>query len=199
MEANLKNSVFVTNGASNHSATIRQKEDFYATPPEATQKAINELKKYYDTSLWSVWEPCCGQGHISKVLSDNQINVVRNSDLVDRGFGEKDVDFLKQENLGNANVIFTNPPYKYFDKFLKHSLNIMSKGDLYICLGRIQILEGIERGKIYNENPPSYILVFRKRINCWKDGIETKESSAICYCWAVFEKGYKGDTIVRWI
>ena len=26
-----------------------------------------------------------------------------------------------------------------------------------------------------------------------------KKSSAVCYAWFVWEKGYKGDTIVKWI
>jgi spoIIIJ-associated protein len=28
--------------------------------------------------------------------------------------------------------------------------------------------------------------------------IMTKASSAACYCWFIWQKGYKGDTIVRW-
>jgi len=37
-------------------------------------------------------------------------------------------------------------------------------------------------------------------LNCAKNGdFEKYTSSAVAYAWFVFEKGYKGDTIVRWI
>ena len=29
--------------------------------------------------------------------------------------------------------------------------------------------------------------------------IDGKESSAVCYCWFVWEKGYKGKPTVDWI
>ena len=48
----------------------RQKDDFYATPPEATQKLLDVEK--FDGKIY---EPCCGQGHISKVLNDNGYDV----------------------------------------------------------------------------------------------------------------------------
>ena len=33
-----------------------------------------------------------------------------------------------------------------------------------------------------------------------KDGnpIMEKVSSATCYCWFIWQKGYKGDTIIKW-
>lgn len=192
--------IFVTAGASNHATADRVAGDFYATPPVATKKAVDELRKIRDTSLWNVWEPCCGAGHISEALKALNIKVAESTDLYDRGYGISGVDFLGENAMrAGSNVIFTNPPYNIFDKFLKHSLEIMDKGDILVLLGRLQILEGKTRGKIYEQNPPSYILVFRERISCWPNGVAPRESSAIAYCWAVFEKGFKGDTVVRWI
>jgi hypothetical protein len=84
-------SVFSTLGASSHSKGERQKHDFYATDP----KAIEWLLKLEDFA--NVWECACGQGHLSKVLMANNIHG-KSSDLIDRGFGEIDVDFLSIEN-----------------------------------------------------------------------------------------------------
>lgn len=190
----------MTAGASNHAIADRVAGDFYATPPLATKKAVDELKKTYDISRWKVWEPCCGAGHISEALKALNINVAESTDLFDRGYGTGGIDFLAEDKMrGGANVIFTKPLYNIFDRFLKHSLDIMKRGDILVLLGRLQILEGKTRGRIYDVNPPSCILVFRERINCWPNGVPRKESSAIAYCWAVFEKGFRGDTIVRWI
>ena len=191
--------VLTTLGTNNGSTTNRQKDDFYATDPKATKMVLKELEKIYDTSLWDVWEPAAGMGHISNTLKAENINVVKESDLVDRGIGATIEDFLNAASIGNANVIFTNPPYKIAEDFLKHFLKISDDGDLYIFLGRIQFLEGKARRKIFDTDPPKYVFVHSERINCWKDGKEVKESSAMCYAWYVFEKGYKGDTIVKWL
>lgn len=191
--------VLTTLGTNNGSTTNRQKDDFYATDPKATKMVLKELGKIYDTSLWDVWEPAAGMGHISNTLKAENINVVKESDLIDRGIGATIEDFLNTTSMGNANVIFTNPPYKIAEDFLNHFLKISDNGDLYIFLGRIQFLEGKARRKIFDADPPKYVFVHSERINCWKDGKEVKESSAMCYAWYVFEKGYKGDTIVKWL
>ena len=191
--------VLTTLGTNNGSTANREENDFYATDPKATKMALTELEKYYDTTLWEVWEPAAGMGHISNTLKSEGVNVVKESDIIDRGINATIEDFLTTSDMGKSNVIFTNPPYKIAEDFLKHFLEISDDNDLYIFLGRIQFLEGAKRRKIFDENPPKYVLVHSKRINCWKDGKEIKESSAMCYAWFVFEKGYKGDTIVKWL
>lgn len=198
MDKNAHN-VLTTLGTKDGSTVDRQKDDFYATDPKATKMCLDELGKYYDLSLLDVWEPAAGMGHISNVLKERGLNVVKESDIVDRGIGATLENFLETDSMGNANAIITNPPYKISEDFYSHFLKIANQGDLYVFLGRIQWLEGVNRAKLFKENPPSYVFVHSKRINCWKDGKEVKESSAICYAWFVFEKGYKGDTIVKWL
>lgn len=69
-----------------HSAIKRNvkinNQDFYATPPIIIEKLL--LK---EEIVGSVYEPACGEGHISKVLINKGINVF-SSDLYYRGFGE---------------------------------------------------------------------------------------------------------------
>jgi hypothetical protein len=83
---------------------------------------LKELEKVYDTSLWDVWEPAAGMGHISNTLKSENVNVVKESDLVDRGIGANIQNFLDTNSMENANVIFTNPPYKIAEDFLIHQL-----------------------------------------------------------------------------
>lgn len=47
--------------------------------------------------------------------------------------------------------------------------------------------------------PVKYVYVFRKRINSYKNDDRSCGGSAVCYCWYIWEKGYSGDTIVKWI
>ena len=56
----------------------RHKDDYYPTPPEATESLL-QVEKFEGKIL----EPACGEGHISKVLMSHGHQVVSN-DLVDR-------------------------------------------------------------------------------------------------------------------
>lgn len=65
-------------------------------------------------------------------------------------------------------------------------------------------LEGKRRWKeIYSIMPPRYVFQFSERVLCAKNADFERMlrggGSACAYCWIIFEKGYKGDTILRWI
>jgi 2-polyprenyl-3-methyl-5-hydroxy-6-metoxy-1,4-benzoquinol methylase len=88
-----KKSVFATLGASSHSDSERQKEDFYATEPRALEIFLDKLKEDNIILDNQIWECACGQGHLAGVLKERGF-VVYSTDLVDRGYGETG-DFLK--------------------------------------------------------------------------------------------------------
>ena len=79
-----KKSTFVTLGASNHTEKEREKNDFYATQPEAIDKLVGAIKNMLPKK---VWECACGTGCLSDRLKDFGYDVV-SSDLIDRGYGE---------------------------------------------------------------------------------------------------------------
>lgn len=84
--------VFKTLGASNHKNGERQREDYYATEPAATEW-LCKIEQFTGVIL----EPSCGEGHISEVLKAHGYDVV-SRDLIDRGYGEV-ADFLSIDNL----------------------------------------------------------------------------------------------------
>src|ERR1039457_4486526 len=65
----------------------RKENDFYATPPYAVQALLDK-----EQFIGNILEPACGEGHISKVLINNNYKV-DSFDLIDRGYGAKQ-DFL---------------------------------------------------------------------------------------------------------
>ena len=85
----MKNTIYTTIGASNHSGTARKEHDFYATYPEAIDRLF-EVEKFPDT----IWEPACGMGHLSKRMIELG-KKVHSTDLINRGYGTGGVDFLK--------------------------------------------------------------------------------------------------------
>ena len=90
----------------------RQKDDYYSTPPHATE-ALLDVESFDG----SIYEPCCGEGHIAKVLEVKGYDVEA-ADLIDRGFSNVNQDFLfEQEKRDN---IITNPPFKNALDFPSH-------------------------------------------------------------------------------
>lgn len=112
-----KKSTFVQLGASNHTDKEREINDYYATDPKALEIFLDKLEEDKFELHNDIWEPACGEGHLSKVLTKRGYNVY-SSDLVNRGYGWQS-DFLKVKNTNLKLDILTNPPYKYAEKFVK--------------------------------------------------------------------------------
>ena len=96
--------------------------------------------------------------------------------------------------------IITNPPYKYAQEFVEKALSLIPAGNKVAMFLKIQFLEGKQRRKLFEVAPPKVIYVATNRLNCAKNGDFTKcdYSSAVCYAWFIWEKGFKGETVVRW-
>lgn len=192
-----KNSVFKTLGASNHTDKERQNEDFYATEPRAAELLLS-VEKFSE----NIWECACGQGHLSKVFESAGYNV-KSTDLVDRGYGEYGIDFLSITNQYFDGNIITNPPYKYAKEFIEKALQIIPDGNKVAMFLKVQFLEGKERKFLFTNFPPKIIYVSSSRLLCAKNADFEKMikggGSATAYAWFVWIKGYKGDTILKWI
>ena len=67
---------------------------------------------------------------------------------------------------------------------------------------KVQFLEGKARRKMFEKYPPKRIWVSSSRILCAKNGDFERMikggGSAMAYAWFVWEKGYEGDTVVKW-
>lgn len=201
-----KKSTFITLGASSHANHDRAENDFYATDPNALQIFLDKIKKDKISLSHYVWECACGDGALSEVLVNNGYDVF-STDLVDRGYGIPGSDFLSWNNLPFEKYdkerrwdILTNPPYKYAAEFVQKALDLVHNGSLVIMFLKIQFLEGKERRKLFDKFPPKYVYVNSSRQICYLNGDKSRKmSSATCYCWYVWEKGWYGEPIIRWI
>lgn len=186
-----KATTFAILGASNHSKLTREVNDYYATDPKAVELLL-EKEKFSNKLL----EPSCGEGHISKVLQDAGYRV-ESYDLVDRGFGTVKDFFTVEKFDGN---IITNPPYKIALDFVKHSLEIIPDGNKVAMFLKIQFLESKSRRIFFDEFPPKKIYVASSRLICAMNGeFDKYKSSAACYAWFIWEKGYTGKPEIDWI
>ena len=106
-------------GASNHTDDDREINDYYATEPIAGEWLIKLEKLDHN-----IWECACGEGHLSKVFLNHGFDV-KSTDLIDRGFGQGGVDFLKQTQIFEGDIV-TNPPYKFAQEFVEHALELVA-------------------------------------------------------------------------
>ena len=188
-------SIYTTLGASSHSLTERQPDDYYATDPKAVELLLEQ-----ENFSNNVWECACGEGHISKVLEKHEYNVL-STDLIYRGFGDEDsLNFLETENVDLETNIITNPPYKFAQQFVEKAIKSIADGFKVAMFLKLQFLEGKTRKQMFKKYPPKIIYVSSSRLKCAINGnFEKLGSSAVAYAWYVWEKGYSGNTVIDWI
>src|SRR5574344_1910240 len=194
-------SVYKTLGASNHTDHDREKNDYYATDPIAAEWLLK-----IEPTLNNIWEPACGEFHLANIFAKyGKLGYA--TDLVDRGYGIGNIDFLK-ENIHYEGDIVTNPPYKYAQQFVEHAMEVIPNGRKVCMFLKLTFLESKARRELFTKYPPIRVWVSSSRIKCAMNGEFTQfnektgkmetPSSAAAYAWIVWEKGYTGDTIVKW-
>jgi len=180
--------------AGGNPARGRVENDFYTTHPDST-KALLEVEEI----IYPALEPSCGEGHISKMLNTNETD---SFDLIDRGYGIGDMDFLTEEFVGHYNTVITNPPFNLFQDFVEKALKVANKK--VIMFGKLQALEGIKRATYLATTPLKTVYVFKKRQQPMRNGQEFDEngkklSSTMAFAWYVWEKGYEGNPVIKWL
>ena len=168
----------------------REKDDFYPTPIFATQSLLDREK-----FIGNVWECACGTGKMSEVIKSNGYDVI-SSDLVDRGYGQANIDFLKSTK--KVDNIITNPPFKLGQDFVLHGLTLV-KNKLAV-FNKLNFLEGMRRKeKIFNQNKLKNVYVFSKRVSFVKEGQTKSAGGLIAFAWFVFDVNYNGKPTIDWI
>lgn len=176
----------------------RAKYDFYATPARAVEGLL-AAEQFTNT----VWEPCCGGGHISEVLRQHGYDV-RSTDLIDHGYGQTGIDFLAQTEPVAIDII-TNPPYIQAQTFVEHALSLLAPGRKVAMFLRLVFLESSSRRALFEKHPPARVYVASARLGCAKNGEFRKKAdgelfypSAVAYAWFVWEKGFTGLPTLHW-
>lgn len=192
-------SIYICNGASNHTSEEREPNDYYATEPKAVEVLLeNETFNHY------IWECACGGGHMSEVLKNAGYNV-KSSDIIDRGYsGTEIIDFLKSQCIDKIpRDIITNPPYKNAAEFVRHALDISRNGTKIAMFMKLTFLESKSRKELFKKYPPKVIYVSSSRLQCAKNGDFEKygkgTNTAVAYAWYLWEKGFRGNPIVKWV
>lgn len=173
----------------------RSPHDYYITDPKAV-KAILEREDFEGVIL----DPACGNGGIAKFFKDNDwffcSDIRTDDDLYPEAV--KGIDFLEEDSkyMLAPDTIIMNPPFNQILQFIKRALELADK---VVVFGRIQLLEGKERYKFFLKNPPKRVYVFSNRISCIDPKTGWNAPAIMCFCWFVWEKGFKGEPSIHWI
>ena len=173
----------------------REGRDFYATPAWVTEALLKHI-----TFRAPIWEPCCGDGAMSKVFLAHG-HQVTSTDIVQRGYGRAGVDFLACRSVPpGCGAIVTNPPYGDTGtqkgqakssvamlSFLRHALRLTASvnGQLALLV-RLQWIAGQRAADIMSAAPFAAVIVLTRRIR-WFDMGEQTNHAQHHHAWVVFD------------
>jgi len=143
----------------------RRLNDFYPTPTWATEVLLEHLPLSKDTIIY---EPCSGQGDITKVLN-RKFDIVLTNDIDPKmeAYGNLDATEDVAWTL-KTDFCITNPPFNQAYQIVRQAVKHSREG--VAMLLRLSFLEPtIERGPWLAANPPDKLLVL-PRISFTGDG-----------------------------
>ena len=189
-------SVNIDSLKTNKKSQGRDPHNIYVAHPSVTQDLLRVEEFEH-----KVLEPFCGTGIMADVIKKTGHEVLA-YDLVDRGYGEQG-DFFEVDFPKKKYDIISNPPYD--DK-----LTVAIKRCISLCKGKVALLmpirylSGKERySELYEKFPPARVYVYCERINIAKggdfDAYSDSGSNPEMFAWYVWERGYKGETELKWI
>jgi hypothetical protein len=170
--------------------------NFYPTPPEAV-RALLSVERFDGT----IHEPACGEGHISRVLTEAGHQVV-STDLNDWGYGRSGVDFLLQA-APLARHIVTNPPYGsgLADAFIRKALILTQEtGGKVAMLLNLASLAHADRTPRWRKTPPARLYAIDS-VLCWPDPDRAppEHFRQHRYVWAIWEPNHSGPSQFWWL
>lgn len=196
-----------------HTSVMAQQSDeerskgLFPTPPWATRALIEEVLRpvcgeihansiydrtinpYFETQ--TVWEPACGQGHMSVPLAES-FEQVFSTDIEDYGYGDGTLDFTfatAEDAPFAVDWVITNPPFPLAEDFLLQALKIARAG--VAILARLQWLESESRYQvIWDGNAPRFVCPFSERVPMIEGVWDPEAASATAYCWFVWFVGW---------
>jgi hypothetical protein len=178
----------------------RKDFDFYPTPQGVCDDALSFLPT--DCNPFSILDPGAGTGVWGKAARkrypsalitgmDIRPETVRPSSYNFWMHG----DFLLTDSAPCFDLVIGNPPYKYAEQFVRHSLNMLESGGFLIMLLRLNFLEGRDRGgKLYRKYPPKNVVVRAGRVSFTGDG----QANATAYAYFIWQKGWVGKPLLEW-
>lgn len=172
---------------------VRDDNDWYVEP-EWCVEALKARVPFFG----GIHDPCCGMGTIPRVMGGT------GADLMDRGYGYPQRDFLK--DWAAYDNIVTNPPYGIAEQIIAHALTIAKHR--VAALVQVKFLASQRRHKLFTERMRSIqterVIMFSRRPSMppgemlREHGEAIRGGGSIDFCWIVWERGHPGPVHLEW-
>jgi hypothetical protein len=168
----------------------RWDRDWYVEPAWAVE-ALFDMVRF----VGAIHDPCCGGGTIPKVARGRGF-MATGSDIINRGFGEGEIDFLTDRRR-RFNVVM-NPPYNRAERFVQYALQIVEFKVAVIV--PLNFTAGQARSQsLFLPHPPARQIVLSKRPSMPPGGTDIPAKGGTTdYCWLVWDHDHDGPTIAEW-
>ena len=175
----------------------RNERDCYLTPISIVEQFLDE-EKFEDGSFLE----CCSnkERHIEKTLNKYGYKNVKSN-----VFEEDGIDFLQWDENDKYDYIVSNTPYKNSNDFIIKCMKVCK--NKFCLFYPLDYCNGISRFEnVFNNNlgwKLSKMYVYVRKVMLEEKFIDGNgiyyRTGLGCYCWYVFSKDYKGETIIKWI
>ena len=176
----------------------RNVRDCYLTP-------ISMIRQFLDIEKFDkdkTFLECCSnkEKHLEKVLNEYNYKNVDSNVYEDDG-----IDFLKWNENNKYDYIVSNTPYKNANDFIRKCMKVCN--EKFALLYPLDYCNGIGRfNNVYNNElgfKLSKMYVYVRKSFLTEKFIDGKgeyyKTGMSCYAWFMFEKGYEGETQMKWI
>lgn len=165
----------------------RKERDLYETPEWVTRSLLPHLR----ADMTDVWEPACGSGKMSSVLSHETSFIVTYTDI-DNGD-----DFLRFESASGIDAIITNPPYAAAKEFIEQALWLMqSQHGVVAMLLRTDFDHAKSRQHLFGQHKAfAKKLVLTKRIKWFED---SKGQPSFNHAWFIWDWRHSGPPVLAY-
>ncbi|MCH6203874.1 hypothetical protein L3V16_08460 [Brucella ciceri] len=173
---------------------VREKDDFYPTPPEPTRAFLHaEIHRLKEFS--TIWEPAAGDGAMVREMELLGL-VVRASDMIDRGC-DADIRSFYEFPVAPASAIVTNPPFQECGwgngkaRWLYHALETLDVDYMALLLNWTWPGAG-GLASFWGRFPAARVYLMR-----WKIDFTGQGAPPMLNAWFFWDKEHHGETVLR--
>jgi hypothetical protein len=177
----------------------RKAADVYPTPVDGTESImpiIHAMSKAFEEThgrpMKTVWEPCCGDGRLSRVLEHHGFDVISTDIREYSGYGFGPLDFLSETpkakwgwDSGKPDLIVLNPPFSLSVEFIQRALGYTP---WVVCLVKQNYYNTVNRYEFFQELRPNFFLPLTFRLAFLEE--ERGKSPLMDCAWAVWGPCY---------
>jgi hypothetical protein len=147
-----------------------------------------------------VLDPACGIGRICAAAYRAGLSAT-GTDLVLRGAGVRQADFLKWPPGQTVANIVSNPPFGIAEQFVAHALTV-ARGKVAMLLPS-KWVQGDERSRWLETTPLRRVLFLTPRPSMPPGAVilagNKPGNGRTDYAWFVWQQGYSGQPSIGWI